>query len=244
MRDRDPVGERRRAGQRRGPASSPRWRRPPRTAGRRRRPAARGTWGAAGARPCGLDRARPTRSRFRRARRRRRAPSVFVATSRRMLTDSALRAFGDPAVPDAGLGDDQLRRLRVVAELLAEGPHVGAQVGGLRAVPLAPDLAQEPLVGQELAGIRHERLEEPVLGGREVQRLAVARDEPPAEVDLERAVAHRRARAAPPGCARRIAARARASSSSIAERLRDVVVRAGVQGRDLVVLVRRGPTAR
>ena len=125
------------------------------------------------------------------------------------------RWLADPAVPDAGLGHDQPGRLGVVAELLAQRPHVGAQVGGLGSVPLTPHLPQEPLVGEELAWVRHQRLEQPVLGRRQVHLLAVAGDESPREVDLEVPEGHAPAAAGSSGCLRRIAARARASSSSI-----------------------------
>src|SRR5207342_1316813 len=54
--------------------------------------------------------------------------------------------LGDPAIADTGLREDQRRRGRVVAELPPQGADVGAKVGGLRAVPLPPDLAEQPLV--------------------------------------------------------------------------------------------------
>ena len=66
-------------------------------------------------------------------------------------SDALGGSLADPPVADPGLGHDQLRRLRVVAELLAQRTDVGTQVGGLGPVALAPDLAQEPLVGEELA---------------------------------------------------------------------------------------------
>ena len=126
--------------------------------------------------------ARPRSSRFRGPPPATRGASTCAGTAASSHERGDQRAtrdlFGDPAVPDARLGHDQRRGLRVVAELLAQRSDVGAQVRRLGAVPLTPDLAQQPLMGEELAGVRDERLEQPVLRRGQAHLVRAARDEP------------------------------------------------------------------
>src|SRR5689334_19817523 len=79
----------------------------------------------------------------------------------------------DPAVADAGLGDDEARIGSVVAQLAPELTHVDAQVVALRAVAATPHLAQEVLVGEQLAGLGRELLEQGELGPGEVHDVSV-----------------------------------------------------------------------
>ena len=107
----------------------------------------------------------------------------------------------------------------VVAELLAQLTDVDAQVVALGAVLRAPHLAQQQLLGEQLARVAHEQLEQRQLGAREVHRLAVARDAPAREVDLEVVDAHERRRGRSRAAPRRSVARTRASSSSVSNGL-------------------------
>ena len=141
----------------------------------------------------------------------------------------------DPPVAHAGLGQDQPGSARRVPELASDRPDVDAEIVALVRVPRPPHAAQQPLVGQELPRVGHERFEERVLGLGEVDPLAVEGHQLPPEVDLERPEVERRGlglvggappqRGAQPG-----------EDLLHPERLGHVVVGPGVERRDLVGL--------
>src|SRR5262245_22917668 len=111
-----------------------------------------------------------------------------------MLRRAALVPRRDPPIADPGLGQDQPRRGGTVRELAAQRTHVHPQVVALLRVAGTPYLPQQPLVGQQLARIRDERLQQRVLGLREMDRLAAERDQAATQVDLELAEANDRGR--------------------------------------------------
>src|SRR6266566_9055727 len=78
----------------------------------------------------------------------------------------------DPPVPDTRFGEDQRGCPGNLLQLLAEVRHVDAQVVALVRVALAPHLLQQPALGEQLAGVADEQVEQGELGGREVDRLA------------------------------------------------------------------------
>src|SRR6266540_4207934 len=96
-----------------------------------------------------------------------------------------LRTLGDPPVADARLGQDEGRRGRLVIELAPQGADVHAKVMTLLPVPAAPHLSQQPLVREELARVRDERLEQRVLGLREVNRPVRSGYQATRQIDLE-----------------------------------------------------------
>src|SRR5262245_9085120 len=152
-----------------------------------------------------------------------------------MLRRVALVPGTDPAISHSGLGQDQPGSGGLVSELAPQGAHVDAKVVALLCVAGAPDGSQEPLVGQELAGVGHEGFQERVLSLGQVDRSPVERDEATAQVDLEIARADDRrggvAAVAPPEGGPQTG-----EHFLDPEGLRDVVVGPRVQRRHLVGL--------
>ena len=98
-------------------------------------------------------------------------------------------------------------------------------------------------MGQQLARVRHHRLEEAVFVRGEVDEIVSEPNEPAGEIDLEVAEAQVRLRAE---VGVRAAERGSHPGEELldVERLRHVVVRAGVEGLDLVGASPRGRTGR
>src|SRR5581483_1181410 len=123
-----------------------------------------------------------------RIRRWRRAPTP--GSHRAMHAARRRSRVGDPAVADAGFGEDQPRVGGIVAELAPELAHVDAQVVALAAVALPPHLAQEIVVSEKFARIPDEHLEKRELRPREVDGRPVEAHPPLHEVDLEAVALH------------------------------------------------------
>src|SRR4051794_10603663 len=144
--------------------------------------------------------------------------------------------LGREAVADARVGQDDLRARRIVLELAADVGDVDPQVVRLLAVARTPDLAQQRAVGEELAAVDGEHAQEVELDRREVHVLAVARDPARGEVDRDRAGPDDRI-----GAVGGIAPAQHGADAGRelvgAERLRHVVVGAGVERADLLALV-------
>ena len=106
-----------------------------------------------------------------------------------------------------------------------------------------PDLAQDHVVRQHLAGMRHQQPQQIVLPRRELHLLAAHRHDPPHQIDREIAGAEHRLLALllQPMPLRRADPRQQFVD---AERLRHVVVGAEIERRHLGRLVARGWTAR
>src|SRR6266480_6979561 len=92
------------------------------------------------------------------------------------------------AVADPVLGDDVLRRGRVLLDLAAQAPDVELEVLGVADVLRAPDPLEEPLVRDDLAGVIGQDEEEAPLGAGQLQRLAALQHLPARQVDGDVAV--------------------------------------------------------
>src|SRR5579863_3282324 len=91
-------------------------------------------------------------------------PNVDVSRRRRMCSVSSF----EPE-PDAAHGGDEMRVVRVVAELATEPGHVHVE-GLRRSPPLAvPDLAHDLVPGHDLARLGHQQIEQVELLGREIE---------------------------------------------------------------------------
>ena len=122
---------------------------------------------------------------------------------------------GDEAVAHAGLGDEVAGMGAVGLELAAEVGEVDAEVVALGRRGRSPHVVEQLALGDELAGVANEHLEQLPLGRREADRLAGGVEDPlGAEVDREVGGGDDRSPRRPMA-ARRTAARSRASSSSI-----------------------------
>src|SRR5580765_945657 len=97
-------------------------------------------------------------------------PSPGQDTGRRTASPSV---GADPAITDAGLGDDETGVGGVIAELPAQLTDVDAQVVALRSVPASPHAAQQVLVGEELPGLGDELVEQRELRLGQVDDVAV-----------------------------------------------------------------------
>src|SRR5579884_778503 len=141
---------------------------------------------------------------------------------------------GHEAVAGARLRQQVARPGGVGLELPPELRHVHVQVVRLVAVGRAPHLAQDRPVGQQLPLVEREQPDDPELVRRQVHRLAGDGDGGLLEVDADRADLHDRLgrRADPP----QHGAQPREQLAD-RERLRDVVVGAGVESGDLLVVV-------
>ena len=129
----------------------------------------------------------------------------------------------------------------VVAEFLAQLTDVHTQVVALAAVTLTPDFAQQVFLGQQLARMAHEDLEQHASSVRVRCTTAPSASHTAAgEVDLDAVDPHERGN----GMRLRNAAQRRTYRGQQllgVERFRDVVVGPGVQGADLLgLLVVRG----
>src|SRR6266704_4674381 len=106
-------------------------------------------------------------------------PSRSSSVSIRAILVSGFRlALGRPAVPDAGLGEDPKRGRGVLLELLPQAGNEHPQIVALVQIAVAPDLLEQISVGEQLAGIGHEQLEQGELRRREVDGLSRARHQP------------------------------------------------------------------
>ena len=115
------------------------------------------------------------------------------------------------AIADACLGANVPGPIRVRLELLAELADHDAQV--LDVDRPAPDLADQKLVGEDLARVLHQDTEHLVFARRQVDRVVAEPDDPVDEVDRE-IVRSGTPAARPVSCSRwRSAVRMRATSS-------------------------------
>ena len=141
-----------------------------------------------------------------------------------------------------GLGDEVARPARLGLELAPHLRHEHAQVVRLVVVLGTPHLLQQLALGDELAAVAHEHLDEVPLGRREADLVAVAVHPLGREVDGEVRGLDERLLVSGRGPAER---GAQPGEQLVhAERLGDVVVGAGVERGDLVALRRRAPRAR
>src|SRR5919106_1084182 len=143
--------------------------------------------------------------------------------------------LGDPPVPEAGLGHDEARAAWVLAEFSPERPYVDTHVVGLILVAGPPDLREEPPVCQQLARVRHESLQQAILGGGEADPFPPQGDELTRQIHRELAEPEH----GPVAGLRMGTPFHRAhprQELTDRERLRDVVVGAGIERGDLVVL--------
>src|SRR3954451_18105458 len=141
---------------------------------------------------------------------------------------------GAQPVADARLGEDVARPGRVGLDLLAQAPDVDPHV--LRVGLAAPDLLEEELVGQHLAGVGDEGAQDVVLLGRELDLGVVHPDGAADEVDREVAAAEE----GPLALKLEAVAERRADAGQElvdAERLGHVVVGPEVERLDLAGLV-------
>src|SRR5579864_1593139 len=118
-----------------------------------------------------------------------RHPASFVRCKtwcRRRLSWGGLPMiwFVNPAIPNARLRGDVDRVRRVVAQLPPQLPNVDPQVVALFSVASPPHAPQQPLMREQLPGVRHHRFEQTVLRRRHMDRLTVALDQTPLEIDL------------------------------------------------------------
>ena len=67
---------------------------------------------------------------------------------------------------------DVLRALGIGFDLLPQLPHIDPQI--LRIGQIIPQLAEQELVGQHLAGVLHEHAQQVVFLGRELHLLVAA----------------------------------------------------------------------
>jgi hypothetical protein len=127
-----------------------------------------------------------------------------------------------------------------VFDLVAQLPHVHAQVVRVLDMGRSPHLAQELAVREHLAGVVHEDGQELVLDRREVDLVGVDGDDPARLIDDE--AAHREHRVLVSGAAGGVAqGDAHACEQLVgAEGLLDVVVGSRVQRGDLVALAAAG----
>src|SRR5438309_3190517 len=141
-----------------------------------------------------------------------------------------LRQRGLEAVANTRLGLDQL-----ATELLAEGSHHRTQVVRFALVLWSPHLAQQLPVGEHPASLERQELEEFVLDRSEMDGLTAQANEMPLDVQLHIAKVQYRLRGGGPGTAQRYA---NAGVKLLhAERLGEVVVRAGLQRAHLIGLL-------
>jgi hypothetical protein len=98
-----------------------------------------------------------------------------------------LLGFFDRAESEPDPADrDDVRRMRgVVLDLLAEPRDVDVEgLGGAEPMRV-PDLVHDPLSTKDLAGVRHQQMQEIELAGREHDRIPVLRDRPRRGVETE-----------------------------------------------------------
>src|SRR5215472_3480026 len=96
---------------------------------------------------------------------------------------SMLWLAGSRLVPNAADRDDDLGVLRVLFDLGPEPLHVHVHQPGVRCVPVAPDLLQEHLAGEDLSRLAGQRDQQVELERREAEGLPVALDGVPGHVD-------------------------------------------------------------
>src|SRR5579884_1940 len=89
------------------------------------------------------------------------------------------------AVSNAWLGQNQLRMRRILLDLLAQIADVNAEVLGLVSVLSPPNPSKEVLVQDDTPRVRHELVEQLVLGGTELDVSAVGYDTPLSKIDRE-----------------------------------------------------------
>src|SRR6266566_750313 len=95
--------------------------------------------------------------------------------------------LGQEAIADARLGRDVARLLWILFELLAKTRYIDMQVVVFVAVLRSPDLLKQHRVGHDPVGMAHERRQQCVLRGGEMQLLALDRDPAVLDVDGEAA---------------------------------------------------------
>src|SRR3954451_24487296 len=119
-------------------------------------------------------------------------PSSSIATAVRASTPARSRARSETitsraraaqGVTDAAHGVDERRAVDV--ELLAQVADVGLEHAGVAAEVVLPHVLEDLRAGQHAARVQHQVAQQPVLGGREVDRLAGARDLVRVLVELE-----------------------------------------------------------
>ena len=153
----------------------------------------------------------------------------------RRLSVGGLKSFGvDEAVSSARLREQVSRPRRVGLDLAAQLGDVDVEVVRLGLVRGAPDLAQDRPVREELALVQREEPQQAELVRGELEQLAVSTVRLLLEVDLELADPHTGSVAGCVAPQRRTEAREQLVHP---ERLRHVVVGAGVERRDLLALV-------
>src|ERR1035438_8261691 len=97
-----------------------------------------------------------------------------------------ISAFRTKAVSDSGLREKVPRPGGIVFELLAELPHVHAEVLGLSGVGQPPHGEQDLFVSQDFPRVAHHRGEELVLRRREANLSPGEERETLVEVDAQR----------------------------------------------------------
>src|SRR5215471_8542754 len=107
------------------------------------------------------------------------APAASGFTADRSMPWSA----GSRLVPNAADRYDDLGVLRVFFDLGPEPLHVHVHQPGVRCMPVAPDLLQEHLAGEDLSRLAGQRDQQVELERREAERLAVTLDGVPGHVD-------------------------------------------------------------
>src|SRR5262245_61701761 len=158
------------------------------------------------------------------------------ASTRTDASDSVLLwAVRLEAVAHAGLGDEVARARRIGLELAPDLGEVDAQVVRLRLVLGAPHLLKQLALRDELARVADEHLDDMPLGRREPDLAVAGADALGREVDREVGGLDDGflvgGRGSPQGCAEP------GEELVHPERLRHVVVGAGVEGRDLPALL-------
>src|SRR5687767_12922214 len=76
------------------------------------------------------------------------------------------------SIPQSPLGADIARLIWVIAELVPQAAHIYAQVVDLVDILSPPHLRQERPVGQHIARVANEVVQQLVLGGRQIHSLA------------------------------------------------------------------------
>src|SRR5262249_12620943 len=138
------------------------------------------------------------------------------------------------AVADPRLRQDIMRTLGIGFDLLPQLPHIDAQI--LRVREVIPQLAEQELVGEHLAGVLHQRAQKLVFLGGQFYLLVTHLHDAPYQVDRE--VAGAEDRTLPVHLQLMAQRRAHAGEQFVhAERLGDVVVGAEVECLDLADLI-------
>src|SRR6202035_2706010 len=78
------------------------------------------------------------------------------------------------AVAHARLGQQVPRAVRILLQLPPQPGHVEPEVVGAALEARSPDLAEQAVGADQLAGGVQQDLEQPPLGGREMQRLGIS----------------------------------------------------------------------